>query len=46
MLASLAPSFAEAAGIAALEAASLPGRAGVRCVTPDYLPLAGPADQP
>ncbi|MEI7967598.1 MAG: bifunctional tRNA (5-methylaminomethyl-2-thiouridine)(34)-methyltransferase MnmD/FAD-dependent 5-carboxymethylaminomethyl-2-thiouridine(34) oxidoreductase MnmC [Betaproteobacteria bacterium] len=42
MLASLAPSFAEAAGIAALEAASLPGRAGVRCVTPDYLPLAGP----
>jgi tRNA 5-methylaminomethyl-2-thiouridine biosynthesis bifunctional protein len=41
-LAALAPSLHAAARAAALEGAALPARAGVRCVTPDYLPVAGP----
>ncbi|MFV8817642.1 bifunctional tRNA (5-methylaminomethyl-2-thiouridine)(34)-methyltransferase MnmD/FAD-dependent 5-carboxymethylaminomethyl-2-thiouridine(34) oxidoreductase MnmC [Haliea sp. E17] len=28
--------------LASLDAAALPGRAGLRCASPDYLPLAGP----
>jgi tRNA 5-methylaminomethyl-2-thiouridine biosynthesis bifunctional protein len=40
-LAALSPAFAAAAGIDALDPAALPGRAALRCVSPDYLPLAG-----
>lgn len=35
--------LAELLGISAANAAGISGRAGVRCATPDYLPLAGPA---
>lgn len=40
-LAALSPAFARAAGIEALDPAGLPGRAALRCASPDYLPLAG-----
>lgn len=40
-LASLSPAFAAAAGIGALNPAALPGRAALRCASPDYLPLVG-----
>jgi tRNA 5-methylaminomethyl-2-thiouridine biosynthesis bifunctional protein len=41
-LATLVPSLHAATGAVSMDAAALPARAGVRCVTPDYLPIAGP----
>lgn len=41
-LQSLAPALAEALGVGSLDPARLSGRAAVRAVTPDYLPIAGP----
>lgn len=41
-LAALAPSLHAAVVAAVLDDSALPARAGVRCVTPDYLPVAGP----
>ncbi len=41
-LATLVPSLHAATRAVSLDAAELPARAGVRCVTPDYLPIAGP----
>lgn len=40
-LETLAPALARALGMRTLDARSLSGRAAVRCVTPDYLPVAG-----
>ena len=40
-LAALSPAFATAAGIDALDPVMLPGRAALRCASPDYLPLVG-----
>jgi tRNA 5-methylaminomethyl-2-thiouridine biosynthesis bifunctional protein len=40
-LESLSPAFARAVGAACLDVATLAGRAALRCVTPDHLPLAG-----
>jgi tRNA 5-methylaminomethyl-2-thiouridine biosynthesis bifunctional protein len=45
MLAKLAPSVHRALDAGRLDASKLSGRAGQRCVSPDYLPLVGPADQ-
>lgn len=42
-LAGLAPSLAEGLRLAQLDPARLTGRAAVRVVTPDYLPIVGPA---
>ena len=42
MLARLAPALYEATGGAALNPARLAGRASLRCVSPDYLPMVGP----
>lgn len=42
MLRALAPALHEALGAASLDPAAMGARAGVRCVTPDYLPVAGP----
>ncbi|MBI1396291.1 MAG: bifunctional tRNA (5-methylaminomethyl-2-thiouridine)(34)-methyltransferase MnmD/FAD-dependent 5-carboxymethylaminomethyl-2-thiouridine(34) oxidoreductase MnmC [Betaproteobacteria bacterium] len=38
----LAPALADAMGTSALDPASLGGRAALRCVAPDYLPVVGP----
>ncbi len=38
----MSPALAEALSVQSLDAAALDGRAGVRCVTPDYLPVIGP----
>lgn len=38
----VSPAFARALQAETLDAAALDGRAGVRCVTPDYLPVIGP----
>jgi tRNA 5-methylaminomethyl-2-thiouridine biosynthesis bifunctional protein len=45
-LESLSPAFARAAGAGRLDPATLGGRAALRCVTPDYLPLAGALADP
>ena len=42
MLEQLSPALYQALGGSALEGAPLPGRAALRCVAPDYLPMAGP----
>lgn len=42
----LSPAFARAVGAARLDAATLAGRAALRCVSPDYLPLAGALPDP
>lgn len=42
-LAMLAPALHGALGAAGIDPDSLQGRAGVRCVTPDYLPIVGEA---
>ena len=42
MLARLAPALFEAAGGSRLDPAALTGRAGVRCTSPDTLPIVGP----
>lgn len=42
-LAALAPAFADAAGVASLDPGTLAGRAALRTVAPDYLPVVGPA---
>lgn len=42
MLASLSPDLYGALGGAALDAGRLQGRVALRCVAPDYLPMAGP----
>ena len=42
MLARLAPALYDALGAERLDPSTLPGRAGVRISTPDYLPLVGP----
>ena len=42
MLRSLAPALHDALGAASLDPAAVAARAGVRCVTPDYLPISGP----
>ncbi|HQR50144.1 MAG TPA: bifunctional tRNA (5-methylaminomethyl-2-thiouridine)(34)-methyltransferase MnmD/FAD-dependent 5-carboxymethylaminomethyl-2-thiouridine(34) oxidoreductase MnmC [Methylophilaceae bacterium] len=42
MLKHLSPALHQALGGSALDAARLHGRAALRCVAPDYLPLAGP----
>jgi tRNA 5-methylaminomethyl-2-thiouridine biosynthesis bifunctional protein len=44
MLAQLAPALFEGVGGARLDPAQLTGRAGLRCVSPDYLPLLGAID--
>jgi tRNA 5-methylaminomethyl-2-thiouridine biosynthesis bifunctional protein len=44
MLARLSPALYDALGGARLEPAVLAGRAGLRCGSPDYLPLVGPLD--
>jgi tRNA 5-methylaminomethyl-2-thiouridine biosynthesis bifunctional protein len=44
MLARLSPALYDALGGAELEPAVLAGRAGLRCGSPDYLPLVGPLD--
>lgn len=41
MLARLSPGFAQAAAAEQLDPAALDGRAALRCVSPDYLPLVG-----
>jgi tRNA 5-methylaminomethyl-2-thiouridine biosynthesis bifunctional protein len=41
-LTQVSPAFAQALEVESLDAATLEGRAGVRCVTPDYLPVIGP----
>lgn len=41
-LRALVPALADALGADRLDPARLAGRAGLRCVSPDYLPLAGP----
>ncbi len=38
----VSPAFAQALQVESLDAGTLEGRAGVRCVTPDYLPVIGP----
>jgi len=45
MLARLSPALYEALDGAALDSARLAGRAGLRCGSPDYLPLVGPLDE-
>ena len=45
MLARLSPVLYDALGGATLDPARLAGRAGVRCGSPDYLPLVGPLDE-
>jgi tRNA 5-methylaminomethyl-2-thiouridine biosynthesis bifunctional protein len=45
MLARLSPALYDALGGAALDPARLAGRAGLRCGSPDYLPLVGPLDE-
>ncbi len=42
-LAALAPALHEALGAGGIDPESLQGRAGVRCATPDYLPIVGEA---
>jgi tRNA 5-methylaminomethyl-2-thiouridine biosynthesis bifunctional protein len=42
MLKHLSPALHKSLGGTALDAAQLPGRVALRCVSPDYLPLAGP----
>jgi tRNA 5-methylaminomethyl-2-thiouridine biosynthesis bifunctional protein len=45
MLARLAPALFGFLGAAQLDPSQLPGRAGLRCVSPDYLPLVGAVDE-
>jgi tRNA 5-methylaminomethyl-2-thiouridine biosynthesis bifunctional protein len=45
MLARLSPVLYDALGGAELDPARLAGRAGLRCGSPDYLPLVGPLDE-
>ena len=45
MLARLSPVLYDALGGDALDPARLAGRAGLRCGSPDYLPLVGPLDE-
>lgn len=42
VLTQMCPALAHALEVTALEDGALQGRAGVRCVTPDYLPVIGP----
>ena len=46
MLARLAPALYDALGGSRLDPAALPARAGMRCGSPDYLPLVGPLGGP
>lgn len=46
LLKDIAPALADSLGVHQLDPATLEGRAGFRCTSPDYLPIVGPlADQ-
>jgi tRNA 5-methylaminomethyl-2-thiouridine biosynthesis bifunctional protein len=46
MLRRLSPALFTALGAPSAEDAALAGRAGLRCVSPDYLPVVGPVGEP